>query len=122
MARSLARLRFARRSHPQALAQCDGYLRANGLKGIPMYDTAGSAKMISDKFYGKDNENGGMPEGCTVANTAAIASDLAARTYQGMTLMDSAIEDDDCNFTRFLLLSRSGVAQLLNKKIPSKTR
>lgn len=108
-------------SHPQALAQCDGYLRANGLKGIPMYDTAGSAKMISDKFYGKDNENGGMPEGCTVANTAAIASDLAARTYQGMTLMDSAIEDDDCNFTRFLLLSRSGVAQLLNKKIPSKT-
>ena len=35
-------------SHPQALAQCDNYLRAWGVKGEEAYDTAGSAKMIAD--------------------------------------------------------------------------
>jgi len=31
------------------------------------------------------------------------------------------IEDDDTNFTRFLLLSRKNVEQFLTKKIPAKT-
>ena len=99
-------------SHPQALAQCDNYLRGLGIKPIPTYDTAGSAKMIRD---GK-----GLPDGCTPENTAAIASDLAGQTY-GMNCLDKGIEDDDTNFTRFLLLGRSGVAQFLNKNVPSKT-
>lgn len=62
----------------------------------------------------------GLPDGCTPENTAAIASDLAGRTY-GLDCLDKGIEDDDTNFTRFLLLGRSGVAQFLNKNIPSKT-
>lgn len=99
-------------SHPQALAQCDNYLRGLGIKPIPTYDTAGSAKMIRDEK--------GLPDGCTPENTAAIASDLAGKTY-GLDVLDKGIEDDDTNFTRFLLLSRSGVAQFLNKNIPSKT-
>jgi prephenate dehydratase len=100
-------------SHPQALAQCDNYLRSLGIKPIATYDTAGSAKMIA--------ENGPkLPEGCTPENTAAIASDLAGRTY-GLQCLDEGIEDDDSNFTRFLLLSRNDVVQYLTKQIPSKT-
>lgn len=57
---------------------------------VGMYDTAGSAKLIAE----------GKMEGC-----AAIASDLAAEAY-GMEVLASNIEDDDMNFTRFLLLAR----------------
>ena len=99
-------------SHAQALAQCDNYLRGLDITPVPVYDTAGSAKMIL--------ENKGLPDGCTPENTASIASDLAGRTYR-LNCLDSGIEDDDSNFTRFLLLGRNGVSQFLNKKIPSKT-
>jgi prephenate dehydratase len=50
-------------SHPQALAQCDNYLRSLGITPIPTYDTAGSAKMI------KDDD---LPDRCTPENTIAI--------------------------------------------------
>ena len=33
-------------SHPQALGQCAGYLRELGVKTEPVYDTAGSVKML----------------------------------------------------------------------------
>jgi len=100
-------------SHPQALAQCDNYLRGLGITPIPTYDTAGSAKMISE---GSD----AMPDKCTPENTCAIASDLAGQIY-GLQCLDKGIEDDDTNFTRFLLLARKGVASFLNGEIPSKT-
>lgn len=99
-------------SHPQALAQCDNYLRGLGIRPIPTYDTAGSAKMIIE------NEN--LPENCTPENTCAIASDLAGRTY-GMSCLAKGVEDDDSNFTRFLLLGRKGVLQYLNQNVPAKT-
>ena len=35
-------------SHPQALAQCNSYLKSNELVGEAAYDTAGSAKLISE--------------------------------------------------------------------------
>jgi prephenate dehydratase len=99
-------------SHPQALAQCDNFLRGLGITPVPTYDTAGSAKMIAE---GKP-----LPKDCTPENTAAIASDLAGKTY-GLDCLDKGIEDDDTNFTRFLLLARKGVSQFLAKKIPAKT-
>jgi len=100
-------------SHPQALAQCDNFLRGLGITPVPTYDTAGSAKMIAE-----DSDK--MPPQCTPDNTAAIASDLAAKTY-GLNCLDIGIEDDDTNFTRFLLLSRTGLVEYLTKKIPAKT-
>jgi prephenate dehydratase len=98
-------------SHPQALAQCDNYFRGLGITPIPTYDTAGSAKMIAEND---------LPDRCTTENTCAIASDLAGVTY-GMNCLAKGVEDDDTNFTRFLLLARKGVTQYLTKSIPSKT-
>lgn len=99
-------------SHPQALAQCDNFLRGLGITPVPTYDTAGSAKMIAEGIK--------LPGKCTPENTAAIASDLAGTTY-GLNCLDKGIEDDDTNFTRFLLLARKGVVEYLSKQIPSKT-
>merc|ERR1719238_2624261 len=36
------------RSHPQALAQCENFLKSNGLAAQAGVDTAGSAKEIAD--------------------------------------------------------------------------
>lgn len=92
-------------SHPQALAQCEKYLRNWGVKPEPTYDTAGSAKMIKD---------------LGLVDCAAIASDLAGETY-GMDIVDSNIEDHENNFTRFLLLSRTPVSSLIPPNMPAKT-
>ena len=35
-------------SHPQALGQCAGYLRGLGVKTEPVYDTAGSVKILKE--------------------------------------------------------------------------
>ena len=106
-------------SHSQALSQCDNYLRARNIVPKATYDTAGSAKMISKCIKGEPFGRE-LPEGCTPENTAAIASNLAGQTF-GLECKEEGIEDDDSNFTRFLLLGRRGVVQHLNKKIPSKT-
>ncbi len=77
------------RSHPQALGQCDGYLRRHGYRAEPDYDTAGAAKHVAQL---------GDP------SIAAIAARRAAEVY-GLTILDSGIEDAATNFTRFLLLA-----------------
>jgi prephenate dehydratase len=76
-------------SHPQALAQCRGYLQKKGLKSLPTYDTAGAVKMI------KENK---------MLDSAAIASKRAAELYD-MDILDEGIEDRRNNYTRFLVLS-----------------
>lgn len=111
-------------SHPQALAQCDNYLRGLGIKPVPVYDTAGAVKLLQENAEAKKNPNykpeRALPEMCSIENTAAIASDLAGTTYN-LNCLDKGIEDDDTNFTRFLLLGRTGVSQYLNKNVPAKT-
>ena len=92
-------------SHPQALAQCDGYLRSLGVVKESTYDTAGSAKMIKE-------------EG--LKDCAAIASDLAAETF-GLEILDRNIEDHDNNFTRFILLGLKSVSSLIPPNMPAKT-
>lgn len=77
-------------SHPQALAQCHGFIARNKLEQRPYYDTAGAAKMIA-----KENPFG----------AAAIASSLAAELYD-LDIIKTGIEDKEGNFTRFLMLSK----------------
>jgi prephenate dehydratase/chorismate mutase len=77
-------------SHPQALAQCRGFLMRNNLEPRPYYDTAGAAKMLA-----RENPRA----------AAAIASALSAELYD-LEIIKEGIEDGPSNFTRFLLLSR----------------
>ncbi len=78
-------------SHPAALDQCrDFFNRHQTIAPISYYDTAGAVKMLS--------ESG-------LTNAAAIASPYAAETYK-MQIIRKSIEDENTNFTRFLLLSK----------------
>jgi prephenate dehydratase len=76
------------RSHPQALAQCEQYLRRNQLQAMPWYDTAGSAHDLAQE---------------KPSATAAIASELAAQLYN-LEILESQIEDVAFNYTRFFVL------------------
>lgn len=88
-------------SHPQALAQCAGYLKSlPGIKVEPVYDTAGSVKIIR----GQDDPS-----------LAAIASLQAARIF-GMQVLAEHIEDNQANFTRFLVVSKEPVHPVENAK------
>lgn len=78
-------------SHPVALGQCLRFLAGRPeMKPVAAYDTAGSVKMIMES-----HEEG----------AAAIASASAAEVY-GAQILVPGIEDDQANFTRFLLLAR----------------
>jgi len=76
------------RSHPQALAQCETYLRRHKFQPIPDYDTAGSAKNLAEN---------------PTPNTASIASRLAGELY-GLDVLETDIEDVSFNYTRFFVL------------------
>ncbi len=78
-------------SHPQALEQCRDYLdRWKEVEIIPFYDTAGSAKRVRTEH---------------LRDTAAIASKQAAIEYN-LDILDSNIESNHQNFTRFLILEK----------------
>lgn len=78
-------------SHPQALAQCELYLRSlEGVQAEPAYDTAGSVKLLRERGD---------------RTIAAIASRRAAEIY-GMQILAENIEDYPTNITRFLVISR----------------
>jgi prephenate dehydratase len=84
---SLSSLQYVR-SHPQALAQCEKFLKRHGLQPVPWYDTAGSAYDVSKE----------LPP-----NTGAIASEMAAELYD-LDVLSKEIEDVPFNFTRFFVL------------------
>ena len=88
-------------SHPQALAQCEQYLQQlPGITFEPVYDTAGSVKMVRDQ-----------PE----MSLASIASKRAAELY-GMQILAEQIEDNPANFTRFLIIGRDPVQPVKEAK------
>jgi chorismate mutase/prephenate dehydratase len=78
-------------SHPQALAQCSAFLERLQVVCEPVYDTAGSAKLIKEK---------------NLHNAAAIASEKAAELY-GFEILHRQIEDFHENYTRFLVVSKN---------------
>lgn len=77
-------------SHPQALGQCRRYIEKLRAEAVPFYDTAGSARMISEKKK---------------RDAAAIASDRAARIY-GLKALAKGIETNKHNYTRFFVVSK----------------
>jgi len=92
-------------SHPQALAQCDRFLRTlKNVEVIATYDTAGSAKLVAD---GK------------LTDAAAIASARAADVF-GLEALKSSIQDFEHNVTRFLVVSQPDQPPL-SKARPDKT-
>ncbi len=81
-------------SHPQALAQCDRYLKAlPDVTTSVVYDTAGSVKMVKEAGD---------------RTVAGIASRRAAEVY-GMQVLAEGIEDDPANFTRFLAIAHDPI-------------
>src|SRR5262249_20739572 len=79
-------------SHPVALDQCRKFFRSHrGIAAMSFYDTAGSVKHVVAE---------------NLRDTAAIASQQAAREYGGKVLK-SGLEDEKENFTRFFLINKS---------------
>jgi len=87
-------------SHPQALGQCQAFLKHLPCEPVPTYDTAGSVKMIKEQ---------GITDG------AAIAGARAAKIY-GMEIVAREIEDNSNNFTRFFILAREDSSPSGNDK------
>jgi len=80
-------------SHPQALAQCERFLRSmSGVSVEATYDTAGSAKLVKEHNF---------------TDAAAIASERAAQVF-GLDILRAEIQDYADNITRFLVVSRAG--------------
>ncbi len=80
-------------SHPQALAQCERFLRSmSGVSVEATYDTAGSAKLVKEHNF---------------TEAAAIASERAAQVF-GLDILRAEVQDYSDNITRFLLVSRTG--------------
>ncbi|NOY22858.1 MAG: prephenate dehydratase [Acidobacteria bacterium] len=82
-------------SHPQALAQCRGFLTRHKLEGRPFYDTAGAAEMLFRERPG---------------GTAVIAGESCAKLYH-LEVIKEKVEDHPDNVTRFLVLSGNAAAK-----------
>ncbi len=84
-------------SHPVALDQCRDFFRSHPkIEAVPFYDTAGSVKhVIAEKLL----------------DAAGIAGKQAAREYSGK-IVQSSVEDDKSNFTRFFFIRKLGRAGL----------
>lgn len=90
-------LRSLRRvlSHPVALDQCRDFFRKYPkIEAVPFYDTAGSVKHVIAN---------------QLKDAAGIAGRQAEREYAGK-ILQSSIEDDKRNFTRFFLIRKLRVA------------
>jgi prephenate dehydratase len=81
-------------SHPQALQQCSEFLESHQqIEAVPMYDTAGSAAFIQEQ---------------QISNGAAIASLRAGQDY-GLHVLKKGIENNQQNYTRFLVIATAPV-------------
>ena len=77
-------------SHPVLLGQCKQFLKINNIKPISGYDTAGSARLISEE----NNQLKG-----------ALASKIASQIY-GLKILQANVQDNKNNTTRFLVMEK----------------
>jgi prephenate dehydratase len=92
-------------SHPVALGQCEELFRARPeLEPVAAFNTAGAVREVIER---------------RAPDAAAIASRRAAEVYGGVVLLDG-IEDHPVNFTRFLVVARTGDADPMREG-PRKT-
>lgn len=95
-------------SHPQALAQCERYLKDLGVTVEAIYDTAGGAKLVAEK---------------RLSGAAALASRRAAEVF-GLEVIQEAVQDFEFNITRFAIIggapSPDGNKTTLVFALPSK--
>lgn len=77
-------------SHPQALSQCAHYIAAHGLTAVSKANTAVAAR---DAALEKR------------LNVAAICTPAAAKEY-GLQVLDTDLQDDPYNTTRFIVISK----------------
>lgn len=78
-------------SHPQALAQCEGYIHSHNFEQISAQNTAVAAKQVKEM---------GDP------TIGAIASDETAKIF-GLNIIESKINESRTNTTRFAAFSRT---------------
>ena len=87
-------------SHPQALAQCERFLR--GLPNVQIeavYDTAGGAKLIREQ---------------QLRSHAAIASIRAAEVFE-LDVLHKGVQDFENNITRFCVIARQAITEGADK-------
>jgi len=107
---SLDGIRVAR-SHPQALAQVEDFLRRHDIRPEVAFDTAGAAAEVAE---------------ANDPTVAAVASRRAAERY-GLDVLEDSIETSSDNFTRFFAVASDAdreVAKLIPaalRKGPTKT-
>lgn len=77
-------------SHPQALSQCAHYIASHGLTSVSKANTAVAAR---DTALEKR------------LNVAAICTPEAAKEY-GLKILDTHLQDDPYNTTRFIVISK----------------
>ncbi len=75
-------------SHPHALEQCRDFLKKHNIKPIPEYDTAGAAKIVSER---------------KINGEAAVASELCSKIY-GLKIIEKGIESNKENTTKFFVI------------------
>jgi prephenate dehydratase len=77
-------------SHPQALSQCVSWIVHHGVEPIPVHDTAGAVRLVSER---------GDPA------LAALAPPWAAEAH-GLEVLATDVMDRAHNTTRFVILER----------------
>jgi prephenate dehydratase len=93
------------RSHPQALAQVEDFLRKHGIQPEVAFDTAGAAAEVAEA---KD------------PTVAAVASRRAAERY-GLDVLEDSVETSTDNFTRFFAVAAEA-DQKIADRIPAALR
>ncbi|MCD7796843.1 MAG: prephenate dehydratase [Clostridiales bacterium] len=88
-------------SHPQALSQCNNFLKNFDFTGINHTNTAAAAKYVSES--GRND-------------IAVICSELAAKNY-GLKVLKRNIQNNNNNTTRFIVISKNLVIDENAEKI-----